>query len=127
MTRRIERAEESYGEFHNGETNEPFRSFLAVYYSCGLPEEEAFARVTTLVNRSAAAGYRGGLLNARERAYRVKGAYAGLETTGTKPKLRGADVFDDGWRGFADYVAGVGDWTDNAHPGFARFVRELVA
>ena len=127
VTRRIERAEETYGEFINGETNEPFRSLMAVYYSSGLSEVDALARVTALVNRSATRGYRGGLLNDRERTRRVKGAYAGLESTGIQPELRGADLLDEGWRGLAEHIASIGRWTENARPGVERFVLELIA
>ena len=126
-TRRIEQAEETYGEFITGETNEPFRSLMAIYYSSRLSEEEALARVAALVNRSATRGYRGGLLNERERTRRVKGSYAGLESAGMKPELRSADVLDDGWNGFANYIASVGEWSETERPGVERFVRELVA
>jgi hypothetical protein len=127
VTSRIERAEENYGDFINGETNEPFRSLMAVYYSSGLSEEDALARLTALVNRSATRGYRGGLLNERERTRRVKGAYAGLESTGVEPELRAAEVLDEGWRGLAEFIASIGGWTGNARPGVERFVLELVA
>ena len=127
MTRKIEQAEETYGEFRNGETNEPFRSLLAIYYSSGVSEEEALTRITALVKKSATLGYRGGLLGDRERTRRVKGAYAGLQSTGVEPELRAADVLDEGWRGLAEFIASIGGWTGNARPGVERFVLELVA
>lgn len=120
----LENAEAMYGEFLNGETNDAFCSLVTVYYSCGLSQIEAEARIGMLARRSP--GYTGGLLNPSERHRRIASSYSNLDRIGIQPRFGTGLSLDPDLQA---WVSGVKDdrrWSSRQKKPLRQFLIRFV-